>query len=679
MTYLGITGYGAVATLYAVVGILSLISWRGGRIGGLFIVACSATAIWACLHSIHMAGGTIPQIALFCAEVLRGGLWITFLIQLVVHLGTSRYLSTAFQLVWVALLLAGVTTWAVPAAIGFRDLMFPGGMIIAVVGLLLIDQLFRNSRPQMRGNIGPLALGLGGMFAYDLYLYAHGALFGSINELVWSARGVVNTMFVPLIAIAARRNSKWDLDIFVSRHVVYYASTLVAVGAYLLLMSAGGYLIMRYAGDWGGLAQIVFFAGAVLLLFVLLFSQHLRARLKVFLSKHFFRNKYDYRDEWLRLTSTLSGFEDSSTRQIVIKAIAQIISSPGGVLWNLDETSREYKPVSAYGSDLALSGVIPLDHPMIGFIKERNWLVDLEEYRESPATYEHTEMPEWLVNDSDAWLIVPLVTRNHLTGLVMLRKSPRPQRLNYEDRDLLKTAGHQIAVHLAQESSDNLLAQSKQFEAYNRLTAFLMHDLNNLIAQQSMIVKNAERHKRSPEFVDDAMLTISSSVLRMRSIMDQLKQRDVNAKATKTVLKFIISAAVDRCAGKAPEPEMDLRGADLLIEIDAERFAMVLTHLIRNAQDATPPNGSVKISADCPGSDVCVRVADNGSGMTPDFVRDHLFRPFDSTKGSQGMGIGAYQAREFARGLGGDLKVSSSRGMGTTVVMSFPKSAVGAG
>jgi putative PEP-CTERM system histidine kinase len=288
-------------------------------------------------------------------------------------------------------------------------------------------------------------------------------------------------------------------------------------------------------------------------------------------------------------------------------------------------------------------------------------------------------MPEWLVNDSDAWLIVPLVTRNHLTGLVMLRKSPRPQRLNYEDRDLLKTAGHQIAVHLAQESSDNLLAQSKQFEAYNRLTAFLMHDLNNLIAQQSMIVKNAERHKRSPEFVDDAMLTISSSVLRMRSIMDQLKQRDVNAKATKTVLKFIISAAVDRCAGKAPEPEMDLRGADLLIEIDAERFAMVLTHLIRNAQDATPPNGSVKISADCPGSDVCVRVADNGSGMTPDFVRDHLFRPFDSTKGSQGMGIGAYQAREFARGLGGDLKVSSSRGMGTTVVMSFPKSAVGAG
>jgi putative PEP-CTERM system histidine kinase len=439
-------------------------------------------------------------------------------------------------------------------------------------------------------------------------------------------------------------------------------------------MSAGGYLIMQYGGNWGALAQAVFFVGAVLVLFALLFSEGLRKRLKVFLSKHFFRNKYDYRDEWLRLTSTLSGFDDSSTRQIVIRALAQIVHSPGGVLWNLDETSQEYKPVSAYGTELS-APAIPVDDPMIVFINERQWLIDLDEYAEFPAIYKDTTLPTWLVNDANAWLIVPLITRSHVTGLIMLHRGSRPARLNYEDRDLLKTAGHHIAVHLAQENSDNLLALSKQFEAYNRLTAFLMHDLNNLIAQQSMIVKNAERHKRSPEFIDDAMLTISSSVSRMRRIMDQLKQRDDNAMVKKTVLKFVISAAVDRCAGKFPEPEMDLRNADVSIEVDAERFVMVLTHLIRNAQEATPPDGSVTVSATCQDGMVSVIVSDTGSGMTEEFIRDHLFRPFDSTKGSQGMGIGAYQAREFARGMSGDLKVTSSKNVGTTLIMSFPQAA----
>ena len=69
---------------------------------------------------------------------------------------------------------------------------------------------------------------------------------------------------------------------------------------------------------------------------------------------------------------------------------------------------------------------------------------------------------------------------------------------------------------------------------------------------------------------------------------------------------------------------------------------------------------------------VTIDITDTGSGMTPEFIRDRLFRPFDSTKGAQGMGIGAYQAREFARKLGGDLKVQSSPGEGTSLSMINP-------
>ena len=172
-------------------------------------------------------------------------------------------------------------------------------------------------------------------------MYSQGLLFDGLAETAtWSARGVVNLLIVPLIAVAARRNRDWRPGIFVSRQVVFYTTTLVAVGAYLLAMSFGGFLIVRFGGSWGGFAQIVFFASAVLVLVVLLFSGTVRTWLRVFLSKHFFQNKYDYREEWLRLVNTLSEFDDSSTREVFIKAMAQIVASPSGASMDLRRRER---------------------------------------------------------------------------------------------------------------------------------------------------------------------------------------------------------------------------------------------------------------------------------------------------------------------------------------------------
>ncbi len=671
----GAAGYGAAAFLYAGIGLLSLLSWRNGRIGLLFIFAAFASAAWAGLHSFHFFSGPVPQVALYCAEVLRSGLWVSFLVQVLAHRGASRYLTRGFQLAWLAVLVAGLVVWVVPAVsatVTFAKLLYPGGVLVSLIGVFVVYRLYRDRTAAAGVEARMLALGLGAMFACDLFLYTHAVLFGAIDLVVWSVRGIVNCLFVPFVALAGRRSAEWDLDIFVSRRVVHYGGALAAVAAYLVLMAGGGLLIGRFGDTWSGLAQVVFFAGALLVLFAFLFSQRLRAELKVFVNKHFFRNKYDYREEWLRLTSTLSAFSESSTREIAIKAMAQIVGSRGGVLWNLDENAREFRPAGLYNTTSRYPA-LPLDSSMAAFLVERQWIIDVLEYRVSPQRYQGMTLPEWLADDPDAWLIVPLITRNRVRALILLYRVPGFGELNYEDRDLLKAAGSQVAVHLVQESSDDLLAQSRQFEAYNRLTAFLMHDLNNLIAQQSMIVKNAERHKRSPEFVDDAMLTISSSVTRMRRIMEQLKQRGREEKVRKSVLKFLVSAAVDRCSDRRPGPEMDLREADVSIEVDPERFMMVLAHLIRNAQEATPPDGSVRVEVSRSGGNISISVSDSGSGMTPEFVRDQLFRPFESTKGAQGMGIGVYQAREFARSMGGDLKAWSEKGIGTRMVMSFPE------
>jgi len=674
MTEFGILTYAIVGILYATLSILLLTSWRGRHVGGYLIAACVLSAVWGVTLALAMTNSGVSILTVFSIEVLRGGAWLTFLVMLVRKIGVGRTIGYATHVLWLGILLAGLVLWfgrdySGPAT-NMGTVVIPGGLAIALAGLVLIEQLYRNTPPESRWAIKVLALGLGGLFAYDLFLYSQAALFNAIDTKIWLARGAVNILFIPLIAIAARRNPDWDLEIFVSRQVVFYSTSLVAVGLYLVMMSLGGYAILLYGGTWGGLARIVFFVGAGLVLIIMLFSSTLRARLKVFLSKHFFHNKYDYREEWLRLISALAGFEDRSTRQIVIKALAQIVESPSGLLWVLRDKEKTYQLAANYHAPGVVPN-IPVGDPLIEFITRDGWLIDLEEHALNPRHYEDLHLPDWLAADEDAWLIVPLITHQELVGLIMLNKTTRPPKLNYEDRDLLKTVGNHIAVHLAQEKSDNLLAEAQQFEAYNRLTAFLMHDLNNLIAQQSLIVENADKHKRNPEFVDDAIETIAGSVKRMKRVMRQLKGDAAKHEAKPTELRFMVSAAVDNCSGKKPVPVIDLSGVSASLAVDAEQFTMVLTHLIRNAQDATPPDGDISVTIREREQQVEVDITDTGSGMTAEFIRDRLFKPFDSTKGAQGMGIGAYQAREFARKNGGELQVRSVVSEGTTVTISL--------
>ena len=671
MLTVGSIGYLATGLMYALLTLLMFVAWIARRGGGALVAATFVSVLWASTLAAQTSGYPVRPDLIFVVEVLRAWAWVGFLAYLLGKVGTPRWLRTGANLSGAIVLVAGFMPaeyLLVPETLNIAML---GGLALALAGLLLIEQLYRNSTPDSRWALKPLVLGVGGLFAFDLFLYSQAILFNVIDATTWLARGAVNVIFVPMIAIAARRNPTWKLDIFVSRQVVFYTTTLVAVGAYLVLMSLGGYLLIQFGGDWGAISRIVFFVGAVVVLLTLLLSNTLRARAKVFLSKHFFRNKYDYRQEWLRLVSTLSGFGDSTTRQNAIKAMAQIVDSPAGVLWVLDREGDRYRVAAVYGRELQAPDLDIAD-AVVAFIRKDGWLFDLAEYRSEPEVYGNLSLPGWLSSIATAWLIVPLMLRNELQGLVLLTETSHVPTLNYEDRDLLKTVGSHVAVHLAQEESDELLAEAQQFEAYNRFTAFLMHDLNNLIAQQSLIVANAEKHKRNPEFVDDAMDTITASVERMKRVMAQLKRSDSGQSATLRQLKHLVSAAVDRCASGKPVPQLNLDGVEASVRVDPDQFIMVLSHLIKNAQEATTSDESVNVSLRANGLLVEVVVEDNGTGMEPEFVRERLFKPFDSTKGARGMGIGAYQARDYARKSGGDLIVDSQPGIGTSVTLRLP-------
>ncbi len=261
----------------------------------------------------------------------------------------------------------------------------------------------------------------------------------------------------------------------------------------------------------------------------------------------------------------------------------------------------------------------------------------------------------------------------------MLTRSNTRGTLNWEDSDLLKTVGRQAASYLVLWQATDALSESRQFEAFNRLSAYVVHDLKNLVAQLDLVVDNSKRHLHKPGFMEDALQTIESASAKMNRLLGQLrKSRSETGPARSVDLAGILADAVAARRANAPQPVLDGCSEKLYVIADRDRLGAVIEHLIQNAQEATRPNGHVTVRVSSEDDWALVEVEDDGCGMDADFIAERLFRPFDTTKGNAGMGVGVYESREFVKGLGGEISVESSLGRGTVFRLKLPAIAVAA-
>jgi putative PEP-CTERM system histidine kinase len=238
-------------------------------------------------------------------------------------------------------------------------------------------------------------------------------------------------------------------------------------------------------------------------------------------------------------------------------------------------------------------------------------------------------------------------------------------------RDLLKTAARQAASYIAQIESAKALLIARQFESFNRMSAFVVHDLKNVIAQLSLLLANADRHKHKRAFQEDVLETVGHSVDKMKRLLEQLRSTYTLDAATPIDLHKVLQRTVAARAHLVPAPEFVPCGEFPRVMGHAARLERVFGHLVQNAIEATPVSGVVNVRLHTAGDDVAVEIQDTGCGMSAHFVATRLFTPFDSTKNS-GMGIGVYEAREYIRKLGGRIDVESAEGCGTTFRVTLP-------
>ena len=661
---LGIWSYGAAAVAYLVLAILAL-AWR--REVSLQ-VACALTAFWAAGVAFLLSTGELLLVQPAVVEVVKYYSWALFFWHFVWSRddsGRTRAFTILFG-IFTGLVAINIVNLVFGLLGSKLEILF--GIAIVITSFVFLENFFRNTAKIERWRIKFFAIALGCIFVYDLFFYSSLLLLTRIDFGHIEARGLAYALAAPLIGIAAYRSRSSPANLQLSRQVAFYSTTLLLSGAYIVAMSAAALLIRHLGGSWGAAVQLVFLFSALVLLFVLLSSGAFRAHVKVLIDKHFFQLRYDYREEWLRFTKAIS---DSTSRyglsERILHATADTFDSPGSALWLKDGAA--YSVVASW--NMAVSSVSCAEvEAMAEIMRERGWIVVLDAGGDDDLP--DFQVPRALAEVVQGWVLIPLLHHAELTGFIMLAQPRAPKALVWEDFDLMRTVGRQAAGYLAEQQASLALAQAQQFERFNQRSAFVLHDIKNLVSQLSLLTRNIERHGEKPEFRRDMALTLDNVVAKMQLMIDRLSASDVEDASQATLRIDLLPLLAEVAASRAafyPEEGTER----LAVQGDRDRLASLFENLVKNAVEAVQgvEGGWVRVSLLANNDRAIVEISDNGPGMDEAFIRNKLFAPFRSTK-SGGFGIGTHQCRVYARELGGDLEVVSSPGSGTTMRVLLP-------
>ncbi len=633
-----------------------------------FIVALGMTALWG----LTIAGIGTEDLARWIVESARNVAWLCFMMALVKRdRGTPAITPVAVVYgIEIALILAGAmlaisaASIADPvAAAAISSVAMVIRMMIAVTALVLVQHLYSAVAPAARGGILLAVIALAAMWTLDLALYTIRYLqFASVPQWI-IVRGVAMLLIAPLFGLAAHRGGDWTLNF--SRTLAYQSLSLVATGLYILIVVLATSAISAIGGPQVRLFQTAFVFGSTAAMFTFVSTPWLRAWLKVKIAKHFFSHRYDYRAEWLRFTDTLGKPGDGAAplEQRIVKAVADLTDSPGGLLlvpdgsglgigedWNWDRAG-----LPAQGGEAALAR----------YLETTSRIIELDAVRSDGGDAEERRcVPLWMLDRSDAWVLVPLVHFGKLAGVLLLARPPIDRSPDWEDLDLLRIAGRQVASYLAEARAHEALSDAQRFDEFNRRFAFIMHDIKNIVSQLSLVARNAERHAENPDFRADMIETLKGSAARMNDLLARLSQHH-NGRAEPLEPVAIMSVVERVAAGRrALHPVVAGGDRDALALADAARLEQLLAHLVQNAIEASPAGDPVTINVARADNEIAIDVIDHGTGMSPGFVRDRLFKPFVSSKPG-GFGLGAFEARQLAEAMGARVEVFSREGEGT--------------
>jgi putative PEP-CTERM system histidine kinase len=544
--------------------------------------------------------------------------------------------------------------------------------LMLVWALLNLENLYRNSAREVRWRTKFFVLGMGGWLVYLLGRLSYTLLFGSVRLDHAAANAAVATVCLAFLAFGILRYRLLEVEVFISRYVVYNSLTFVLVGGYLVAvgLAATGFQFVGRRYDL--LARDLFVFLALLFLAAVLLSEGLRRRIGRLITANFYRHKYDYQKEWLTFTQRLSGKD--SAEEIgpeIVQMVMETLWVNEASLWLKDDVGERLVLARVQGSQ-PHERVIAVDSPFVAAVASRAHALTRTAWEADGGL---PPLPE-AFSPMRVEMAAPLISGGECIGLITVGPEISGAAVGEEDVAILDALVGQGASALRAALLGERLATSREVETFHRVSSFLVHDLKNFSHMLALIVQNAKANIGDPEFQQDAMATIADIVAKMRRMTTNLRGlSDVQALQLREVeLIGLLREVLQRLPNS---PEIAVEGPycdrpEVVVRADSEELAKVFYNLCNNGQEAIGGNGTISVAVHEDGDLVDVEIVDTGEGMSAQFIERELFRPFRTTK-KAGLGIGAFQSRAIVEAHGGELRVESAMGQGSTFTVRLPK------
>lgn len=511
------------------------------------------------------------------------------------------------------------------------------------------------------------AVGIMSLLAVLIFYYSQGLLYRTINMNLVPIRSTILIMASFLI-FYSRAFRGAGTRVSISRHVFYRSITLMAVGLYLIGLGLVGEGMRYFGVDFGRKLTIVLaFIGGILLLAVLL-SEKAKRRARVFVNKYFFVNKHDYREEWIKFTGRLSSCSTIyDVQETILVAYRETFGLAGASLYLLGRDGKRYLRVAEQAMTKS-PAELRLSEELYAYLGKQERVLDITDNEYTPTTSELA-----VFKQGETWLIVPLISGRVIQGLAALRQQIVPEKLTYDDYDLMKVLARQAAQAIANRKLSEEVMDMRAMAAVSRISTFVVHDLKNLTSSLSLVVDNAEEHIANHDFQRDAIQTIRKTLVKMKGLTQRLKSIPEKLSQTTKVtdLGRLSRDTVAEFSKIRGATRIEYTGVPVFSSVDAEEIMKVIVNLVQNALNAGSDKASVMVTTSVEQGCACIRVSDSGSGIEPDFLKNQLFKPFRTTRES-GLGIGLYQCKQIVEAHEGRIEVTSELGKGTVFTVCLP-------
>lgn len=550
--------------------------------------------------------------------------------------------------------------------------------IYLLIGILLCLVQLENTLRFSSGIKGRetkyVIIGAGSILAYHLYLSSQAILFSFLDFSYIPVTSIVVLIACVMMMFAVVRNRLLDVNIFVSRYIIYNSFTILFVGAYLLIVGIVAQGIKMTGGTYYTFWSTIFTFTAILILGVVVLSTRVRRKLQLFISRHFYRHKYEFRDKWVETIEKIG--VDSNLSQLqesLIEMISDTMAVKEVFLWLHDPLNREYNLVR---STISKIGHIRLkeDHPLISRIKGHSgpFIINKDDTESSSESIVPILMATKTV------LCTPLkVGHGELIGFILQGEDVSGEPYRKDDFDLLKAIASHAADRIRNINLMQELLTSKEAEAFHQVSSFFIHDLKNYVSTLSLLSNNAEEHIGNPLFQQDALMSLKVIVSRMNGMILNLTALSKGIRLSPVCLNLnnLVEETLSTLNGNVSGKVIINPGEIPSINADGEQLQKVLLNLLLNAIEATPKDNfdkKIEVHTFMKNGDVILSVSDHGCGMTPEFIKTSLFKPFSSSK-SNGLGIGLFQCKKIIEAHSGCIEVNSEVGKGSEFRVILPK------